>query len=112
MILGRWERTCFSILWHQAKPRSRKAVIHSTKVSQPYQGYLKAKAVGYGLSPLLHVLVLLPVGESSVMERLVPLCGIPEYLDELASKSKTLHRSQAVFSLSSGTATDVLQTHT
>ena len=41
--------------------------------------------------------------------RLVPLCGIPEYLDELVSKSKTLHRSQAVFSLPSGTATDVFR---
>ena len=27
--------------------------------------------------------------------RLVPLCGIPKYLDEQVSKSKTLHRSQA-----------------
>ena len=27
--------------------------------------------------------------------RLVPLCGITMYLDEQASRSKTLHRSQA-----------------
>ena len=29
---------------------------------------IRAKAVGYCLSPLLRVMVLLPVGESSVME--------------------------------------------
>ena len=43
--------------------------------------------------------------------RLVPLCGITMYLDEQASRSKTLHRSQAnslSLSLSSGTATSVL----
>ena len=34
--------------------------------------------------------------------RLVPLCGIPEYLDEQASKES------GCFFLSSGTATDVL----
>ena len=41
--------------------------------------------------------------------RLVPLCGIPMYLVEQASESKTLHQSQAEsLSLSAG-ATDVFR---
>ena len=41
--------------------------------------------------------------------RLVPLCGIPEYLDQQASKSKNFAPESGSFSLFSGTATDVLR---